>query len=158
MIVKVETVAAFDAQELAVDAGGIAIISANNFVIAHAERGLAPVRAVRANRPDVLHLPRTRLIAIRAAGQRADRANIDAHTALVAIEMVESIGLDLAGHATVVDAERAHAHALITNAHAAITKDAARLVVEHHRRPLLLIAMIFRFRIAALADAIAERH
>ena len=49
---------------------------------------------------------------------------------------IRYVGVDI-DEAAIRHAQRTHAHALIANAHAAITEDAARLVVEHHRRPLL---------------------
>ena len=58
---------------------------------AHAERGLAAVAAMRADGGDVVHLPRARLVAIGAGGERADRADIDAHAAFFAVEMVAFI-------------------------------------------------------------------
>ena len=101
MIEEIERVAAFDAQELAVDAGAVAIVAADDFVVAHAQRGLAAVGAVRADGADVLHFPRPRLIAIDAAGQRAHRADIDARAALVAFQMIALIGRDLGNHAAI---------------------------------------------------------
>ena len=46
---EIEAEAALDAEKIAVEAGDVAIIGAQNFVVAHAERGLAAVRAVRAD-------------------------------------------------------------------------------------------------------------
>ena len=158
MVVEIESVAALDAQELAIDAGVVAIISANNFVVAHAERGLASVRAMRADGADMLHLPRPRLVAIRAAGQRADRADVDAHAALVAFEMIVMVRRDLVPDAAVDDPQRADSHALVADPHAAEAQDAARRIVEDHRRPLLLGDVQLGLLIAALAGAVAEHH
>src|ERR1039458_5771398 len=85
MVVEIEAVAAFDAQELAVDAGAVAIVATQYAVIARAERGFAAVGAVRTNGADVGHLPRPRLATVDAAGERADGANVDAGAALVAL-------------------------------------------------------------------------
>ena len=92
------------------------------------------------------------LIAVRAAGERADRADVDAHAALVAFEMVAFVGDDLGNDAAVGDAERAHAHAFIADAHAAVAENAARRIVEHHGRPLLLVDVDLLFGEAALAE------
>ena len=54
MVREIESVAALDAEKLAVDAGVVAIVAANDLVVAHAQRGLAAVRAVRADGADVL--------------------------------------------------------------------------------------------------------
>src|SRR5579864_3113447 len=70
--------AALGAQKFAVDSGVVAIVGAKNLVVANRERSLAAVRAMRARRTEIFHFPRPRLIAIRAAGERADGANIDA--------------------------------------------------------------------------------
>src|SRR5258708_5745212 len=100
---EIERVAAFDAKEFAVDAGVVAIVPSDDLVVANAQRGLASVRAVCADRADVLHLPGTRLVTICTAGERAHRADIDAHAAFVAIEVIEAVGLDLAVDAAIVD-------------------------------------------------------
>ena len=95
---EVEGVASLDAQEVAVDAALVAIVAAHNLHAgigaAHAQRGLAAVAAMRADGADVLHLPRPRLVAISAGGERADRADVDAHAALFALQMVFFIGRD----------------------------------------------------------------
>src|SRR5260221_618003 len=84
-------------------------------VVAHAERDFAVVGAVRARCGDVLHLPRARLVAIGAAGERADRANVDAHTALFALEVIFAIGNDDAVGAAHANAERFDVHAFVAN-------------------------------------------
>jgi len=91
---EIECVAALDAKKIAVDAAHVAVVGAQNFVIAHAERSLAAVRTVRADGRNVLHFPRARFVAIGAAGERPDRADVDAHTALFAFEMVAAVGDD----------------------------------------------------------------
>ena len=89
---EIESVASFDAEKIAVDAALVAIVPAHDFHAgigsAHAQRRLAAVGTVSAGRAHVLHLPGTRLVAIRARSQRAHRANVDAHAALFAFEMV----------------------------------------------------------------------
>src|ERR1700720_1359619 len=68
MLGKIEAKAAFHAEKITVDAGKVAVVRAHDFVITHAERDLATVRAVCTSGGDVLHFPRTSLVAIRAAG------------------------------------------------------------------------------------------
>src|SRR6478609_10398927 len=82
----IERVAALDAQKIAVDSALVAVIAANNVHAcirpADAERGLAAIAAMRADGAKVLHLPRARLVAVSAGGERANRADVDAHAAL----------------------------------------------------------------------------
>src|SRR5262249_53113140 len=89
---EVEGVGSLDAEEVAVDAALIAIVAADDLhaVVgaAHAERGLAAIGTVRAGGGDVVHLPRAGLITVGAGGERADRADVDAHAALFAVQMV----------------------------------------------------------------------
>ena len=94
MLGEIETEAAFDAEKIFVDAGEVAVVRAHNFVVANTESSFAAVRAVGANGGDVLHFPRARLVAIGAAGKRADRANVDAHAAFFAFEMIAAVGDD----------------------------------------------------------------
>ena len=136
---EIESVAALDAQELAVDAAAVAIVAANDLVVAHAQRGAAAIGAMRADGADVVHLPGPRLITVNSAGERAHGANIDAGAALVAFQMIVMIGNDFGDHAAIGDAQRVHAHAFIADAHAAVAQNAARRVEEHHRRPLLFV-------------------
>src|SRR3954468_10268743 len=88
---------------------------------------------------DVLHLPRTRLIAIRAARQGAHRTDIDALAAFIAFQMIAVVRRDEGSRGAIDDAQRPYAHAFLACAHAAETQDAARSVIEPNRRPLLLI-------------------
>src|ERR1700692_4231341 len=125
MMIEIECVAAFDAQEFAVDTRMIPVVPANNLVVAHAQRGLTPVRTVSADGADVLHLPRPRLIAISAAGERADRADVDAHAALIALQVILVIRRNLRVDAAVDDSQRADSHAFIANSHAAEAENAA---------------------------------
>src|SRR5580658_9530542 len=128
MFVEIECVAALDAQEFAVDSGAVAIVPAYDFIVAHAQGSLAAVRAVRAYGSDVLHLPRARMVTIGPAGQRAHRANIDAHAAFVALQMVAFVRHDLGDYAAVGYAQGLHAHAFVADAHAAIAEDAAGII------------------------------
>src|SRR5579863_5249393 len=130
-----------DAQEFAVEARAVAIVAADDFVIANAQRGLAAVGAVRANGPDVFHLPGPRLIPIRAAGERAHRTDIDAHPALVAFQVIEMIGLDDRNRPSIAHAQRFHAHAFVADPNAAVTQNAAWFIVKHNGRPLFFVRM-----------------
>ena len=93
---EIECVAALDAKEIAVDTALIAIVSAHDLHpgigTADAQSSFASITAVGANCADVLHLPRTRFVAIRTRSQRAHRADVDAHTALFALEMIFLVG------------------------------------------------------------------
>ena len=162
MIREIEGVAALDAEKISVDAALVAVVAAHNLHAGigapHAQRGLAAVAAVRADGADVLHLPRPRLVAIRAGGERADRADVDAHAALFALQMIFFIGRDDRTHAAVLHAQRPNVHALAADAHAAVAQNAARPVEEHHRRPLLLVLMILRLHELRFGGAVGERH
>ena len=158
MVIEIESIAALNAEELAIDAGAIAIVTAQNLIVARAQSRLAAIRAMRADGADMLHLPRPCLVSIDAAGQRAHRADIDTHAAFVAVEMVAFIRRNLGNRTTIHHAQRAHTHAFIANAHAAETEDATRAIVKHHRRPLLLIDVPLVLDEAAFARAVAEHH
>src|SRR5690242_12215965 len=153
---EIEGVAALDAKEFAVDSGMVAIVAADNMVVADAQSGFAAVRAMRADGADVVHLPGTRFVAVHAAGERAHRADIDTHAALVAFQMIGMVGRDFGMDAAIDHAERMHAHAFAADAHAAVAKNAARRVEEHHRRPLLLVDVNLLLDEAAFAGAVAE--
>src|SRR5436190_4242556 len=55
MLDEIESVAALDAQKLAVDAAGIAIVPAHDLVVAATESSAAAVAAMGADGPDVVH-------------------------------------------------------------------------------------------------------
>ena len=100
---EVEAEAALGAEKIAVDAALVAIVGANDLRavvgLAHAERDLAAVGAMRADGGDVIHLPGPGLVAIAAAGERADGANVDAHAALLAVELVDvAFACRIVGH------------------------------------------------------------
>ena len=69
MVGEIEGVTALDAQEVSVDTALVAIVATDNLHAgigaANAQGGFASIAAVRAGRPNVVHLPRTRLVAIR---------------------------------------------------------------------------------------------
>ena len=158
MLGEISGVAALQAQELAVDAGAVAVVGPLDDVVPNAQRGLAAVGAVRADGSHVLHLPGPGLVAVGSAGERANGADVDTHAALVALEPVAVVGRNLRRSSAIDDTERAHSHPLAANADAAEAEDAARLVVEHHRRPLPLVDMLLALDEPALARAIAEHH
>ena len=117
-----------------------------------------------AHRGNVVHLPRPRLIAIAAAGERAHRAHVDAHPTLLAVEPAslsvrgKAIRRNHRRDAAILDAQREHVHALAAHAHAAVAKNAARTVKVDSRRPLLLIAVLLGLGVEALARAVLEGH
>jgi hypothetical protein len=93
---KVKGVAALVAEEVAVDAGLVAVVAANDLAAvghgAYAKRSLAAVAAVRADRSDVIHLPWAGLISVSTGRKRAHRAGVDAHAALLAVNVGKVIG------------------------------------------------------------------
>jgi hypothetical protein len=92
---EVESVAALHAQELAVDSGMIAVISTNDRVVSNSERGLAAIAAMRADRADVLHLPGPGLVPVSPTRERANGTDIDAHSALIALQVIVVVRNDL---------------------------------------------------------------
>lgn len=167
---EVEGVAALVAEEVAVHAGLVAVVAANDLGAvgdgAHAEGGLAAVAAVRADGGDVVHLPGAGLVAIGAAGERAHRAGIDAHAALLAVEVGQVFRRKLSGDvrsddrraAAVLDAESEDVHAFAAHADAAVAEDAARAVEVDHGRPLLLFAMVLGFGVEGVRRTVLEGH
>ncbi len=159
---EVEAEAAFCAEEVAVDAALVAVVGANDFRavvgLPNAEGDLAAVAAVGADGGDVVHLPRARLVAIAAAGQCADGADVDAHAALFAVEAIALVGRDDGTDAAILNAERPDVHAFAAHASAAVAEDAARPVVEDCGRPLLLFAVLLGLGVEALAGAVLEGH
>ncbi len=98
---EVEGVTALVAEEVAVDAGLVAVVAADDLAAvggaANAEGGLAAVAAVRADGGDVVHLPGAGLVAVGAGGERAHGAGVDAHAALLAVDVGRSSGDICAG-------------------------------------------------------------
>src|ERR1051326_6498674 len=162
VICKIERVAALNTQKIAVDSALVAIVAAHNLhagiSAAHAQRSLAAIAAVRACRGHVVHLPRTRLIAIRARRQRAHRAYVNAHAALFAFEVIIAVGRNGRSRAAVLYAQRPHVHAFAADAHAAIAQNAAWTVEIDYRQPLLLVAVLLELHVLRFRGAVAERH
>ncbi len=162
VVSEIERVAAFDAEEVAVDAALVAIVAAHDFhagiTTAHAERRFAAVAAMRADGPDVIHFPRTRLIAVGPGSERAHRTNVDAHAALFAIEVVFLVGRNDGTDTAILYAERPDVHRLAADAHAAITKNAPRPIEIDHRRPLLLFLVVLGLHEFRLGGPVGESH
>ena len=114
----------------------------------------------------VVHLPRPRLVAIGARRERAYGAGVDAHAALLAINVRQIVGIQLCGAvgrnhsraAAILNAQCEDVHAFTAHTHAAVAEDAARTVEVDDRRPFLLLAMILRLRIKAVRSSILEGH
>src|SRR5215469_1344216 len=104
------------------------------------------------------HLPRSRLVAIGTRGQRSDWANIDAHAAFFALEVILLVRKNGGNHSAVLDAERPNIHAFATHADTAIAENAAGPVKVHHWRPLLLITMVLQVDEFGLGSAVGKRH
>ena len=90
----------------------------------------------------MLHLPRPRLVPIRAGSERPHRADVDAHPALFAFQVIFFIWRNDRTHAPVLHPERPNVHPFAAHPHTSVTKNASRTIEEHHRRPLLLILMV----------------
>src|SRR5579862_2582891 len=162
MVREIECIAALNAEEVSVGAALVPVITPDDLHscvgAADAESRLAAVATVRADGAYVVHLPWAGLVAIGSGGERADRADIDAHAALFALQVIFFIGSDQRADAAVLHAESPDVHTLAADAHAAITKNAARPVKVDHRRPLLLFFVILRLHELRFGGAVAERH
>src|ERR1700722_16472233 len=162
VIGKVEPIASLDTKEVSVGATLVAVVPADNFRARvrspHAQRGLAAVAAMRAHCAYMLHFPWPRFIAICARGEGAHRADVDAHAALFALQVIFFIGSDERTYATVLHPESPNVHALAAHAHAAVAENAARPVEEHHGRPLLLVLVVLRLHEFRFRRAVGERH
>ena len=158
MLREIKAKAPLHAQEILVDAAQVAVIRTQNLVIAHAQRRLAPVRTMRAHRRNVVHLPGARFVAIRPAGQRPHRANVNAHPAFFAFQVIFAVGNDHAVRAAHPHAQGLHVHAFIAHPHAAETKNAPRSIVINELRPLFLRPVNLFLHKAAGIRAVAEHH
>src|SRR6266550_438059 len=159
---KIKRVTPLDAEEVIVDAALVAVIAPHDFHAgigaADAERGLASVATMRADGSNVVHLPRARLVAVGARRERTNGADVDAHAALFALEVVVLIGGNDGTDAAVLHAQRPDVHGFAADSHAAITENAARTVEVHHRRPLLLFLVVLGLHELRLSGAVGERH
>ena len=155
---EIKSEASFRAQEFAVDAGMIPVVSAKNFIVTHAKRRLAAVRTVRARIRNIFHFPRPRLITVSAARERAHWANINAHAALFASQLARFVRQNHGIHAARTNAQRLHIHAFIANAHAAEAQNAPRRIVINQRRPLFFRVVQFFLVEAAMVEPVAKSH
>src|SRR5271154_5226236 len=116
MIRKIEGVAALDAEKIPVRAALVAVVAADDLHAgvgtAHAQRRLTSIPAVCADRAHMLHLPRTRLVTIRAGSERAHGTNVDAHPAFFALQVVLFIRSNNRTHAAVLHAQSPNVHPL----------------------------------------------
>src|SRR3990172_1859612 len=158
MLDEVIRVAALDAKKFTVDAAVVPVVAAQDFVLADAQGGLAAVAAVRADRAEVGDLPRARLVAVGAAGERPHRTNVNAHAALFTFEVVAVVRGNLGMRAPAHDTERAHPHAFRADPHAAVTEDAARRVEVNDRRPLLLLDVALLLDETAFGGPVTKHH
>src|SRR5262249_5533060 len=151
MVGKVKSVAALDAKEVIVDPALVTVIASHDLhagvATAHTKRCLTSIAAVSAGRAHVFHLPGASLVAICARSQRAHGADVDAHAAFFALEVVFLVGYNRRDDAAVVDTQGPNVHALAADAHAAIAQDAARTVKVNDWGPLLLVAVGFEIDI-----------
>src|ERR1019366_10292565 len=100
---EVKSKSPLGAQKFAVDSAEVSIIRTQNFIVSHAQRHFASIRAVRAYRRRVSHFPRPCFVAIRPAGERADGTNINAHSAFLAFQMIFAIGNNYGVYAALAD-------------------------------------------------------
>src|SRR5262249_48949512 len=106
----------------------------------------------------MFHLPGAGFVAVSSRSESADGADIDAHPALFALEVIFPVRNDSGTHATVLDSQSPNIHAFAANTHAAVAQDAAGPIEIHYRRPLLLVAMMFEFDVAGIRSAVGKRH
>src|SRR5581483_11502784 len=96
MIHEIERITALDAEKVPVDAAFATICPSNDghFAVNRSgtECGCASVSAMRADRRGVFHLPGACLITIWAGGECTNRADVDAHPAFLALQMLILVG------------------------------------------------------------------
>src|SRR5271165_206065 len=159
---EVERITSLNAKEVAVDTTLVAVVAAHNLHACvratNAERSLATVATMCANRADMLHLPGTSLITVSPGSESADRANVDAHAAFFALQMILFIGSDDRTGAAVLNTQRPNIHTFAADADAAVTQDASWTVEVDHRRPLLLVAVVLQLNELRFRGAVLESH
>src|ERR1035438_9953559 len=147
MLHKIECVTALDAEKVPVDPSFITICPTHDGHSAAnrsgTEGGCASVSAMCADRRGVLHLPWARLISVWAGSKCTDRADINAHSAFLALQMLVLVGHNQLRRVSVGDSQCPDIHSFSADSDAAVAHDAPRSVEVHNRRPLLLIAVIF---------------
>src|ERR1017187_1254169 len=130
MLHKIECVAALDTEKVPIDPTFVTICPAHDghsaFNRAGAECGCTAVSAMRANRRGVLHLPWARLISVWAGGECTDRADINAHSAFLALQMLVLVGHNQLRRVSVGDSQCPDIHSFPAYSDAAVAHDAAR--------------------------------
>ena len=146
MLDKIECVTAFDAEKVPVDPAFVTICPTHDghsaFNRAGTECGSTSVSAMCADRRGVLHLPWARLISVWAGSECTDRADINAHSAFLALQMLVLVGHNQLRRVSVGDSQCPDIHSFSAYSDAAVAHDAPRPVEVHNGGPLLLIAMI----------------
>src|ERR1035441_7015250 len=96
MIHKIERITTLDAEELPVDPAFVTVCPTHDghsaFNWTGTKCGCTSVSAMCADRRGVLHLPGACFISVRAGGECADRADINAHAAFLALHMLLLVG------------------------------------------------------------------
>ena len=147
MIHKIERITALDAEEVPVDPAFVTICPPDDghsaFNRAGTECGCTSVSAMCADRRCMLHLPGACLITIWAGSECADRADINAHPAFLALQMLVPVGHNQLGRVAVGDSQCPDVHSFSAYSDAAVAHDAPRSVEVHNGGPLLFVAVIF---------------
>src|SRR5262245_299735 len=118
---------------------------------------LHSVRAVRIGRNRLIKLPRPSFVTINAIQQRPCRTNLDAVTALRAIQPA-AVGADNGIDTPVARLYRVLSHPLAANACAALAQNASLRIVSHDRREIFFRLSVFLLREALLDVAPIEDH
>src|ERR1700694_2058960 len=125
VVEKVKSVTALDAEKVAIHPALVAVVAAYNvhagIGAAHAQGGLAAVATMSADGAHVLHLPGTGLVTIGPRGQSAQGADINAHAAFLAVQVVAFVGSNHRAGAPVLYAQRPYVHAFAADANATVT-------------------------------------
>src|SRR5205814_8045786 len=110
VIGEIECVSPFDAEKIAIDAAFVAIVATHNLhsgiCSTHAQSSLAAISAMCARGALVLHFTGTCLVSVCARGQRTHGADVNAHAAFFAFEMIFFVGSDNRAHAAILHAQR----------------------------------------------------
>src|SRR5690348_4244410 len=136
----------------------IAVIRAKDLIVPYRKRRLAAIRAVPADRAEILHLPRPRLVAVSPAGQRAYGADVNAHATFFAGKLAIVVRDDDGMYSARAHAERLDVHSFVADTHAAEAQDAARRVIINDRRPFLFGIVQLFLDEPAVVHAVSECH
>src|SRR5207244_7526639 len=85
-------------------------------------------------------------------------AYLHAAARCAAFALSSLVGSDNRAYRAILHAQRPDIHSLAANSYAAIAKNAARPVEIHHRRPLLLVPVLFRLHVLRFSCSIRECH